>query len=68
LSPQYGIHRCGNCFWAAACHLRNFLWKRRCRLYEIFRPEVEELEGMINRDLSGWKSISEEILTASQSA
>jgi hypothetical protein len=29
---------------------------------------VEELEGMINRDLSGWKSISEEILTASQSA
>ena len=38
------------------------------RLYELFRPEVEELEGMINRDLSTWKSIGEEALTASQSA
>jgi hypothetical protein len=38
------------------------------RLHEIFRPEVEELEGLINRDLSGWKSIGEEVLTVSQSA
>jgi hypothetical protein len=26
------------------------------RLYELFRPEVEELEAMLNRDLSTWKS------------
>jgi len=26
------------------------------RLYERFRPEVEELETIINRDLSAWKS------------
>src|SRR5260370_28851138 len=25
------------------------------RLYEIFRPEVEELETMLHRDLSAWK-------------
>jgi Sulfotransferase domain len=25
------------------------------RLYELFRPEVEELETMLNRDLSDWK-------------
>ena len=25
-------------------------------LYELFRPEVEELEAMLNRDLSSWKS------------
>lgn len=24
-------------------------------LYELFRPEVEELEAMLNRDLSSWK-------------
>lgn len=28
------------------------------RLYEIFRPEVEELEVMLSRDLSEWKSSS----------
>jgi hypothetical protein len=26
------------------------------KLYDLFRPEVEELEVMLNRDLSGWKS------------
>ena len=25
------------------------------RLYELFRPEVEELEAMLNRDFSSWK-------------
>jgi hypothetical protein len=25
------------------------------RLYEMFRPEVEELEALLNRDLSSWK-------------
>jgi len=24
-------------------------------LRELFRPEVEKLEGMLNRDLSAWK-------------
>jgi hypothetical protein len=38
------------------------------RLYELFRPEVEELESILNRDLSAWKSISEEALTASRVA
>ena len=42
-----------------------FSMETSLRLYEIFRPEVEELEGMINRDLSGWKSIGEEALTTS---
>src|SRR5258708_2031963 len=35
------------------------------RLYEIFRPEVEELEILLNRDLSNWKrydSIAESLL------
>lgn len=27
------------------------------RLYEKFRPEVEELEALLNRDLSAWKSL-----------
>lgn len=35
-------------------------------LYELFRPEIEELEGMLNRDLSAWKSIDERHLTAAQ--
>ena len=26
------------------------------RLYELFRPEVEELESILKRDLAGWKS------------
>ena len=26
------------------------------KLYDLFRPEVEELENMLNRDLSAWKS------------
>jgi hypothetical protein len=26
------------------------------KLYELFRPEVEKLEEMLNRDLSAWKS------------
>ena len=34
------------------------------KLYEHFRPEVEELEGLLNRDLSAWKLPS---LAASQS-
>jgi len=38
------------------------------RLYELFRPEVEELESMLNRDLSAWKSTGEEAFTISQSA
>ena len=25
------------------------------RLYELFRPEIEELEVMLNRDFSAWK-------------
>ena len=27
------------------------------RLYDLFRPEVEELEAILNRDLSAWKSL-----------
>jgi hypothetical protein len=27
------------------------------RLYELFRPEVEELEKILQRDLSTWKSL-----------
>jgi hypothetical protein len=27
------------------------------RLYETFRPEVEQLEAILNRDLSSWKSL-----------
>src|SRR5262249_8111317 len=27
------------------------------KLYELFRPEVEELETILNRDLSTWKGI-----------
>jgi hypothetical protein len=30
----------------------------RARLYELFRPEVEELEVLLNRDLSAWKQES----------
>ncbi|HZR66987.1 MAG TPA: sulfotransferase [Terriglobales bacterium] len=26
-----------------------------CRLYELFRPEVEELESILNRDFPAWK-------------
>jgi hypothetical protein len=26
------------------------------KLYELFRPEVEELESLLNRDFSTWKS------------
>jgi hypothetical protein len=29
------------------------------RLYDLFRPEVELLECMLNRDLSSWKSMSD---------
>jgi len=29
--------------------------KQLSQLYEIFRPEVEELEVLLNRDLSAWK-------------
>jgi hypothetical protein len=28
---------------------------QRTRLRELFRPEVDKLEGMLNRDLSSWK-------------
>jgi hypothetical protein len=28
------------------------------RLYELFRPEVEELEVLLDRDLSAWKGLS----------
>ena len=28
------------------------------KLYELFRPEIEELEVLLNRDLSDWKSSS----------
>jgi len=38
------------------------------RLYELFRPEVEELECMLHRDLSRWKYLGEEAFTASQIA
>jgi hypothetical protein len=27
----------------------------RLKLYERFRPEVEKLEAILNRDLSAWK-------------
>ena len=29
-------------------------------LYELFRPEIEELEGMLNRDFSEWKSSADD--------
>ena len=32
--------------------------QRRQQLYEVFRPEVEKLEGLLNRDLSAWKSLA----------
>ncbi len=31
------------------------------QLYEHFRPEVEELETMLNRDLSAWKPVSDRV-------
>ncbi len=31
---------------------------RTTRLYELFRPEVEELEAMLNRDFPKWKSVT----------
>jgi hypothetical protein len=34
-------------------------------LYELFRPEVEELESMLNRDLSAWKSMGTHSFSAS---
>ncbi|HZQ24902.1 MAG TPA: sulfotransferase [Terriglobales bacterium] len=37
------------------------------KLYELFRPEVEQLEVMLNRDLSSWKSLNAP-LAASQVA
>jgi hypothetical protein len=40
------------------------------RLYEIFRPEVEELETLLNRDLSSWKrydSLAENLLAEARS-
>ena len=27
------------------------------KVYELFRPEIEELEAILNRDLSAWKSV-----------
>jgi Sulfotransferase domain len=30
-------------------------FSERLRLYELFRPEVEELEAALNRDFSAWK-------------
>jgi len=33
-------------------------------LHELFRPEVEELESMLNRDLSAWKSMGERTFSA----
>jgi hypothetical protein len=33
------------------------------RLYEQFRPEVEELESMLGRDLGGWKSQEARLLS-----
>jgi hypothetical protein len=35
-------------------------------LYKLFRPEVEELESMLNRDLSAWKSMDERRLSRAQ--
>jgi hypothetical protein len=35
-------------------------------LNKLFRPEVEELESMLNRDLSAWKSIDERHLSRAQ--
>ena len=35
-------------------------------LYTLFHPEVEELESMLNRDLSAWKSMDERHLSRAQ--
>jgi hypothetical protein len=35
------------------------------RLYELFRPEVEELEAILNRDFSAWKCPDEQTLCQS---
>jgi hypothetical protein len=32
------------------------------KLYELFRPEVEKLEAMLNRDLSAWKQPAESVM------
>ena len=29
------------------------------KLYDLFRPEVEELEVLLNRDLTSWKSMED---------
>jgi Sulfotransferase domain len=34
------------------------------KLYELFRPEVENLEEMLNRDLSAWKHPAESVIHA----
>lgn len=33
-------------------------------LYELFRPEVEQLEALLNRDFSDWKSLREQEVAA----
>jgi hypothetical protein len=33
------------------------------KLYELFRPEVEDLEMMLGRDLSAWKSLEAQLLS-----
>ena len=35
-------------------------------LYKLFRPEVEELESMLNRDLSAWKSMDKRHFSRAQ--
>jgi hypothetical protein len=33
-------------------------------LYKHFQPEIEQLENMLNRDLSAWKSIGDRAFSA----
>jgi hypothetical protein len=37
-------------------------------LYRLFRPEIEELEDILNRDLSAWKAPKEKPVSGSYAA
>lgn len=45
-----------NLFLRSGSHFESLTPDRATMLYELFRPEVEELESILNRDFTGWKS------------
>jgi hypothetical protein len=45
-----------NLFLRSGSRFESLPADRATMLYELFRPEVEELESILNRDFTGWKS------------